>query len=209
VPPPDETAGPATPAAADSDDGRPRGLLPARGFRRTGAEVRCRGWRIDMVKASFESPDGTVFTRDVVRHPGAVAVVPVTDRSTVLLVRQYRGTLDGDLLELPAGTRDVDGEPPEVTAGRELSEEVGVRAGALRLLAAVANTPGFSDQITLLYLATGLQPVPTGRQGPEESHMEVVELPLQDAVGMVMRGELLDAETMLGLMLAREVLGSP
>jgi ADP-ribose pyrophosphatase len=103
------------------------------------------GWRISLVKATFEAPDGTEFTRDVVRHPGAVAVVAVTDDRRVLLVRQYRGPVDRELLEIPAGTRDVEGEPPQETARRELSEEAGVRAGELRLLARVLNSPGFCD----------------------------------------------------------------
>jgi 8-oxo-dGTP pyrophosphatase MutT (NUDIX family) len=179
------------------------------GFRHLGDTVRHRGWRIALVEASFESPEGTPFTRDVVRHPGAVAVVPVTAQGTVLLVRQYRGSLDTELLEIPAGTRDVEDEPPEITAGRELEEEVGVRARDIRRLVATANTPGFSDQISILYLATGLEPVPTGRHGEEERHMEVVEIPLAEAIAMIGSGEIVDAETIIGLLLARDALAAP
>jgi 8-oxo-dGTP pyrophosphatase MutT (NUDIX family) len=165
--------------------------------------VRYEGWRISLVDATFRAPDGTRFHRDVVRHPGAVAVVPLTDRGSALLVRQYRGPLDRWLLEIPAGTRDVEGEPPEVTAGRELEEEVGVRAGALERLAVVENTPGFCDEVTVLFVARHLVPAAADRHGHEEEHIEVVEVALEDVDAMIAAGELTDAQTVLGLLLAR------
>jgi len=174
-----------------------------RGFAHLGDEERYRGWRISLVDATFRAPDGAVFHRDVVRHPGAVAVVPLTDHDSVLLVRQYRGAVDRWLLEIPAGTRDVDGEPPEVAAGRELEEEVGVRAGTVEQLAVVENTPGFCDERTVLFLARDLVPVATDRHGHEEEHIEVVEVPLDAVDAMVAAGELTDAQTLLGLLLAR------
>ncbi len=177
-----------------------------KGFRHLHDEVRLKGRRIDVVTGTFSAPGGAVFTRDVVRHPGAVAVVPVTDAGTVLLVRQYRAALNRELLEIPAGTRDVRGEAPETTAGRELEEEVGVRARSIEHLVTIANTPGFCDEITLVYLATGLDPVPTDRHGEEEVHMEVVEIALPEACAMIGRGELVDAQTVLGLLLASQAL---
>lgn len=156
-----------------------------------------------MVQATFEAPDGTTFTRDVVRHPGAVAVVPLTDRGSALLVRQYRGPMDRWVLEIPAGTRDVEGEAPERTAQRELEEEVGVRAGRIERLAAVLNTPGFCDEETILYAASDLTPVAASRHGHEEEHIEVVEVPLADVDAMVGTGALTDAQTVLGLLLVR------
>jgi ADP-ribose diphosphatase len=159
-----------------------------------------------VTEARFSAPDGTEFTRDVVRHPGAVAVVPVTDDGQVLLVRQYRAAVDRNLLEIPAGTRDVDGEPPAETARRELLEEVGVDAGHIRLLATMYNTPGFCDEETYLYLATDLQPGPTARHGVEEENMEVVPVTFADIDDMVATGDLIDGQTILGLLLARQVL---
>lgn len=183
---------------------------PGAGFRHVGDEVRDEGWRIALVTATFETPDGERFSRDVVRHPGAVAVVPVTDRATVMLVRQYRGPVDAELLEIPAGTRDVDGEPPEETAARELAEEVGVRASALVRLCTMYNTPGFCDEETIVYLATGLTDCDTGRSGPEEEHMTVHEVALADVDRLVADGTLVDGQTILGLLLARSHLaGSP
>jgi ADP-ribose pyrophosphatase len=162
-----------------------------------------------MVRAVYETPDGVRFTRDVIRHPGAVAVVPVTGRDTVLLVRQYRGPVDRELLEIPAGTRDVAGEAPEVTARRELEEEVGVRAGTMRFLGTILNSPGFCDEETLLYLAQELEPVEPDRHGEEERYIEVVEIPLVEVDAMVHAGELIDAQTVLGLFLARDALARP
>jgi ADP-ribose pyrophosphatase len=179
---------------------------PEKGFRHLADEVRLEGWGISFVRGEYESPDGTRFTRDVVRHPGAVAVVPVTERDTILFVRQYRGPVDRTLLEIPAGTRDVDGEAPETTARRELEEEVGVRAGTVRFLGTMLNSPGFCDQVTLLYLAQQLEPVPPSRHGEEERYIEVVEVPLAQIDAMIATGELIDAQTLLGLFLARAAL---
>lgn len=179
-----------------------------RGFVHVGDVEQFHGWRISVVDARFRDPGGGEFHRDIVRHPGAVAVVPVTDEGAALLVRQYRGSVDRWLLEIPAGTRDVDGEPPEVTAVRELEEEAGVTAGSVEHLATIYNTPGFCDERTLLYLATSLSPTATGRHGPEEEHMEVVEVPLADVDAMVATGQLADAQTMIGLLLARARLGA-
>jgi ADP-ribose pyrophosphatase len=179
---------------------------PEQGFRHLDDEVRLEGWAISIVLAHFEAPDGTSFTRDVVRHPGAVAVVAVTERDTVLLVRQYRGAVDRVLLEIPAGTRDVEGESPDTTARRELEEEVGVRAGSVRLLGSMLNSPGFCDQETLLFLARELETTEPSRQGAEERYIEVVEVALADVEAMVLSGELVDAQTLLGLFLARDAL---
>lgn len=178
----------------------------SKGFRFLGETVRFRGWRIDLTEARFAAPDGTEFTRDVVRHPGAVAVVAVTEGGEVLLVRQYRGPVDRELLEIPAGTRDVDGEEPQETARRELLEEVGVHAREIRLLATMLNSPGFCDEETYLFLATGLEPGTPDRDGVEEEHMEVVTVPLADVDALVAGGELVDGQTILGLLLARDAL---
>lgn len=184
----------------------PEGRRPGNqepGFAHLGDEERLHGWRISVVEATFAAPDGTRFHRDVVRHPGAVAVVPVTDGGRALLVRQYRGPVDRWLLEIPAGTRDVDGEAPEVTAARELEEEVGVRAQRLELLATIYNSPGFCDEETLVYLGTGLSSAAPARHGIEEEHIEVLEVSLSEVDSMVSSGRLTDAQSILGLLLAR------
>lgn len=177
---------------------------PASGFRWLGDRVVAEGWRITMARASFESPDGSAFERDVVRHPGAVAVVPLTSEGTVVLVRQYRGPVDQDLLEVPAGTRDVAGEPPEQTAARELAEEVGLRAGRLERLCTFYNTPGFCDEETIVYVASELERCDTARHGLEEHYMTVHEVGLGDLEQLLASDVLRDGQTILGLLLARE-----
>ena len=172
-------------------------------FTPTGEETVLATWCITVQRANFLDPEGVPFERDIVRHPGAVAVVAVTEDRSVVLVRQYRPAVDRWLLEVPAGTRDVDGELPELTARRELAEEVGYEAGSLDLLTRTALTPGFCDQISHVYLATGLRSVPTDRHGAEERHMEVVLLPLDRFDAMVDDGEIVDATTILGVGLAR------
>ncbi|HUY63099.1 MAG TPA: NUDIX hydrolase [Acidimicrobiales bacterium] len=174
-----------------------------KGFSHLGDELQLEGWRITLVQGTYEAPDGTVFRRQVVRHPGAVAVVPLSDHGTVLLVRQYRPAVDRWLLEIPAGTRDVEGEEPAVTARRELAEEMGLSAAHLEQLAVVHNTPGFCDEETVLYLATGLSPTAVDRHGPEEEHIEVVEVAVSELDDLMASGALTDAQTVLGLLMVR------
>jgi ADP-ribose pyrophosphatase len=178
------------------------------GFRKLGEREVLRTSLLHVVAARFESPEGEEFERDVVHHPGAVVVVPLTADRTVLMVRQYRAAVEAELLELPAGKRDVEGEPTEVTAARELAEEVGRYAGRLDLLARFYNSPGFSDEFSWLYLAQDLTPAPLDRQGAEERHMAVEEVPLAAVVNMITTGEIVDAKSIIGLMLAAHRLES-
>jgi len=151
---------------------------------------------------TFQGPDGSTFERDIVHHPGAVAVVPLLDDGRVVLVRQYRAPLDATVLEIPAGIRDVPGEAPEVTARRELIEEVGLAAGELELLCRFHNSPGCSDEEVFVFLATDLEEVDNDLQGIEEAHMTVEHVGLYDATDLIFRGEITDAKTIIGLTLA-------
>lgn len=175
-------------------------------FRRVAERAVHTGhiWRVAVL--TVEGPGGEHFERDVVFSPGAVGVVPlVADAEggfSVVLVRQYRATLDADLLEIPAGMRDVHHEDPEETARRELIEETGCAPGRLSLLTTFHNSAGMTDALTYVYVATDLTPAEGSPQGPEEQSMEVVQLPLCDALAMVERGEITDAKTVIGLLLA-------
>ncbi len=176
-------------------------------FRKVGEDVVFEGHLISVVKGTFEDPSGERFERDVVHHPGAVSVVPVfEDKGTVLLVRQYRAAVDRVLLEIPAGKRDVHGEDPEVTAARELEEEVGMRAGRLEKLAEFFNSPGFCDEHSFVYMATGLEHAEISAHGVEEEHMTVEEVSLDDVASLVAAGDLVDAKSIIGLALAKEAL---
>jgi 8-oxo-dGTP pyrophosphatase MutT (NUDIX family) len=176
-------------------------------FRQLSEEVIYRGTVVTMARGTFEAPGGERFERDLVHHPGAVVVVPLVDDETVLLVRQYRVAAGRELLEVPAGKRDVPGEPTEVTAARELAEEVGRSAQRLDLLARFYNSPGFSDEFTWLYLARDLSPVDVDPQGVEEEAMTIEEVRLADVDGLMAGGELVDAKTIIGLSLTMRYVG--
>jgi ADP-ribose pyrophosphatase len=173
-------------------------------FRHLGDRLVHQGYIWHVAVATFEDPDGELFERDIIRSPGAVGVVPLLYENgvpTVVFVRQYRGPLDQYVLEVPAGMRDVADEPPELTAERELVEEAGLSAGRLDHLINYFTSAGMMDSELHLYLATDLTPVARDLHGPEETHMEVLRIPLAEAVDMVVRGEIQDAKTVIGLLL--------
>lgn len=178
--------------------------LPNPDFRHLGDRLVHRGYIWHVTVGTFESPDGELFERDIIRSPGAVGIVPVLFDDgvpTVVFVRQYRGPLDRYVLEVPAGMRDVPDEPLELTASRELAEEVGLTAGRLDYLTEFYPSAGMTDSTLHLYLATDLSPIERDVHGPEEAHMEVLRIPLAKAVEMVVAGEILDAKTVIGLLL--------
>ena len=190
------------------DPGRPEPYRPsvARSyesespFRVVGEETEWTGRRISVAVAEIEGPDGERHERELVHHPGAVGVVPLHDDGTVTLVCQYRFALDRMIWEVPAGLRDVAGEPTSQTAARELAEEAGLAAATLEHLLTFHNSPGFSDEELTLYLATGLREVADDRQGPEEQHMLVERVPLAEALAMVDDGRITDAKTVIALL---------
>lgn len=176
------------------------------GFRGVRERVIHKGAVITVVTGEFQTPDGQIIERDIVRHQGAVSVVPVLG-DEVILVRQYRAAVNKEMLELPAGKRDVDGESPEATANRELIEEIGYSAGSLALLTTFYNSVGFSDEYSYVYLATDLTEVPINRQGPEEQHMTIERLGLDSVEGAVEQRRIEDAKTIIGLLMALRRLG--
>ncbi|MCP4437192.1 MAG: NUDIX hydrolase [Actinomycetia bacterium] len=177
-------------------------------FRPLGEEQLHSGHVIDLYRSRFETPDGSEIVRDVVRHPGAVSVVPVLDSGEVVLVRQFRAPLNRRMLEIPAGKLDVEGEDLEDAAQRELAEEVGLVAENLEKLATFHNSVGFSDEESHVFVATGLKEVGRDRQGPEEQHMDEVRMPLADTPAAMQAGEITDAKTVIGLLMARERLSA-
>lgn len=174
------------------------------GFRHLGDDLVHEGFVWNLVTASFEAPDGTVFERDIVRSPGAVGVVPLVfdaeGLASVVLVSQYRPPYERTVIEIPAGMRDVPGEPPAETGRRELIEEAGLRAGEMAHLVDILPSPGMTDSICSVFLATDCEPVDHDRQGPEEELMELMHVPLVDALAMIDRGEITDAKTVAGLL---------
>ena len=150
-------------------------------------------------------PGGGDSVREIVRHPGAVAVVAVDDEDRVVLVRQYRHPFGTHLWELPAGLRDADGEPPLETAKRELAEEALLSAGRWSLLANSYSTPGFCDEQVLIYLAEGLSESerPDGFVVEhEELYMTVDRVPLDQAVQRVFDGGIRNGSAVIGVLAA-------
>jgi ADP-ribose pyrophosphatase len=158
-----------------------------------------RGRVVHLVVEDFTLPDGRPATLELVRHPGAAAVVPLTADGEVLLIRQYRRAAGGFIYEVPAGKLDA-GESPHDCAARELAEEAGVSAGTLEALGSILTTPGFTDEVIHLFLARDL--------GPAEQHLDsdellsVEKMPFARALDMCVRGELRDAKSICALMLA-------
>ncbi len=170
-----------------------------------GTEILHRGrlgnFRVDTVRFS----DGRTSTREILGHPGAVAIVALDPDGNVLFVRQWRTAAGRAMLEIPAGTLDVADaagtiEDPELAAPRELEEETGYRAASWRKLAAFWTAPGFASELMHLYLATDLRPAHGDRLGPDEDErLELSRLPFEAALAAVERGEICDAKSIVGL----------
>lgn len=148
-------------------------------------------------------PGGRSARREVVEHPGAVAVVAVDEQDKIVLIHQYRHPLGRRLWELPAGLLDVVGEDPVRTAQRELVEEVGIAAREWAVLVDSAASPGFTDQAERVFLATGLtEESRPGSVGDEEADLVIRRVPLAEAVRMVFAGEIVNSTTVSGVLAA-------
>ncbi|HOS95148.1 MAG TPA: NUDIX hydrolase [Armatimonadota bacterium] len=153
--------------------------------------------RVDTVRL----PGGRTSTREVVAHPGAVAIVPLTDDGQIVLIRQYRQAAGQVLLEIPAGTLDK-GEAPEACARRELAEETGLLAGRLVRLIGSYLAPGYSSELLHVFLGVDLGPA----DGPDvmdaDENIETLTVPVAEAVEWVLDGRVCDAKTICGILLA-------
>lgn len=141
-------------------------------------------------------PNGVTIDLEVIRHPGAAAVVPLKADGTVVLIRQFRHAAGGFIYEIPAGKLHR-GEDPLECAGRELEEEIGYRAGRFDLLSSIFTAPGFADEVIHVYLATEL--VKGVQNLDQDEVLEIVEMPLREAIGKIQDGSIRDAKTIVGL----------
>lgn len=160
------------------------------------------GKLFQVYKEMVRLPDGSVRPREIVLHPGAVALVVVDDSGRLVLVRQYRRAADRVLLEIPAGTREA-GEDPLECARREIREETGYEAANVESLGGFYSAPGFCTEYLTCYLMTGLTENPAA--GDEDENIEVVHLTLDEAIEAIKSGEICDAKTICGIMLWRNV----
>ena len=171
------------------------------GFLQRSEEEVHRWASFRLVDGEFEAPDGELFRRTFLRHPGAVAIVPI-DGDDVVLVRQYRPALDVELLEIPAGTLDKgDDETPESCAIRELAEEIGATAGSIRHLSTYAVAAGVSSERLHLFVARDLTLGSPQADGVEEQSMTIERLPLSEARAAIADGRIVDAKTIIGLLM--------
>ncbi len=164
-------------------------------------EILYEGKILHVQRWQVTCPNGHIAEREIVVHKGAAAVVPLFEDGTTLLVRQHRVAVDRITLEIPAGKLDSATEDPYDCAVRELEEETGLRAERMTLLTSLLTTPGFCTEKIAIYLAQGLS---QGQTHPDEDEfLGLVRMPLEQAVAMVMRGEIRDGKTVCGLLMAQ------
>lgn len=180
----------------------------------TASRTVHRGHYLEVRVDDITTPGGGTSTRDIVAHPGAVAIVALDPDNAVLMVRQFRLAAGRTLLEIPAGTLDrVDGgsvEDPDLAAPRELEEETGFRAGSWEHLGAFWTAPGFATELMHLYLARDLVPAHENRLAPDEDErLELEHIPWREAVAMAERGEIADAKTLVGLLRLGRIMEAP
>src|SRR5215213_4951789 len=182
-------------------------MTEAHEFQVLDSEKVYEGRVISLRRDTVAMPGGESSVREVVHHPGAVAVVALDDDDNVVLVRQFRHPVGRHLWELPAGLRDADGEPPLETAKRELAEEAMLAADRWSLLTTTYSTPGFCDEAVLVYLAEELREVerPEGfLVEHEEADMTLERVPLADAVQRIFDGDIRNSSAVVGLLAAAQ-----
>jgi ADP-ribose pyrophosphatase len=170
-------------------------------FKRLSTERVYTGRLLKIDRDRVLLPNGGTTDLEMVRHPGAAAVVPFVSDDEILLVRQFRYATQGFIYEVPAGTLNQ-GEAPEACAAREVQEEVGHRAGRFEHLASIYTTPGFTDEVIHLYIARDLQPVP--QQLDHDEVLTVERLRFAEAIAMIRDGRLVDSKSICALLLARD-----
>jgi len=157
--------------------------------------------RVDDVRM----PHGNIAKREVIEHYGAVAVLAMDKQRNIVMVYQYRHPVGRRLWELPAGLLDLGGEPPHISAARELKEEAGLEATDWRVLVDLITAPGFSDESVRVYLATGITDVGRPDAHDEEADLQVKWVSLEEARRMVLDGEIINSIAIAGILAAHDV----
>jgi 8-oxo-dGTP pyrophosphatase MutT (NUDIX family) len=171
-----------------------------------GCQELADGELVRVRRDTVRMPDGQEVGREVIEHPGAVGILALDDAGQVLLIRQYRHPVGSQLWEIPAGLRDVDGEPPLETARRELLEEAGYLAADWQVLADFFTSPGITSERLRVYLARGLRRVPDDERkyvpDHEEAHLKIEWAPLDVVVSRILAGDLHNGVMMVGVLAA-------
>jgi len=158
-----------------------------------------KGRIIDLSVETVTLPNGATAELEIITHPGAAAVVPMKDETTVVMIRQYRHAVGGFIYEIPAGKLHP-GEDPRECAVREVEEEIGYKVGNLEPLLSFFTTPGFTNEVIHIFLGKDLQPG-TQDLGTDEV-LEVLEMPIDKAIALIKEGTIRDGKTIIGLQMA-------
>jgi ADP-ribose pyrophosphatase len=163
---------------------------------------------VQLYVEDVQLPNGKTSKREVIKHPGAVAIIPITKEGKLVLVRQYRKALERVLIEIPAGKLEK-GEEPLATAQRELEEETGYRAQSMHHIVSFYTSPGFADELIHLYMAEGLEKLEDAASLDEDEFVDILEVTLEEAMEMLEKREIYDAKTAYALqyLQLRRVLG--
>ena len=164
------------------------------------SEILLQGRAFKLRRDTLKTPDGRETKLEFIEHGGSVVIVPIDDDGNVLFVRQYRHATGGDLLELPAGTRE-DNEPYEECAAREIREETGMEAGQLQRVGDFYLAPGYSSEFMAVFLATGLKHNPL--KADDDEFLQVEKFPIKDVTAMFERSEVPDAKSLAAWLLVK------
>jgi ADP-ribose pyrophosphatase len=150
-------------------------------------------------------PNGNHSKREIVKHPGAVAIIPITERGTMIMVEQYRKALERSIIEIPAGKLEP-GEKPEKTALRELEEETGLGCEELKHITSFSTSPGFADEIIHIYSATGLYKIEESAAADDDEFVEMIDVSVEEAEKMMADGRIYDAKTAFAVLWMKQYL---
>jgi 8-oxo-dGTP pyrophosphatase MutT (NUDIX family) len=167
------------------------------------SEILLQGRTFKVRRDTLKTPDGHETRLEIIEHGGSVVLVPLDGDGNILFIRQYRHATGGELLELPAGTRDAE-EPYEECAGREIREETGMEAGRLQKVGEFYLAPGYSSEFMAVFLATDLKHNPLDPD--EDEFLQVEKIPVKDVTAMFLRGDAPDSKSLAAWLLARPYL---